>query len=383
MSSSYAMQQRVASRPPAPATGVRSASVRSPDLSALGSALNRAPHVQQLAAMRYGLVAPVTQRVMNVVFADAVPAALQAKMDVVLATLNRMGAAVVPAVHVNLDITNDPDHLQTNPADTILRPQAPGAAFRRIDMTIRSWYIESSSVGEIVGMIGHELGVHSLADIEMTAPERAAETAQNGVPYVANIAGANRPLAPLGGAADRRQDDHVNVAKFQVNPITDVPVAPMPRMRQYIQTMLRLGDAIDAAPVGPGGEYADAPARERALNEMFQTFLFDMGRVIATDDGTAWAVAIGAGDIAEVYNWLRDDLIATHGAGRPWLVNLVVADATRAALVGMLGGKVARALWAQRGAIAAQAGRGLLALPGLALGAAVGGVRAGLGQLGF
>lgn len=158
-----------------------------------------------------------------------------------------------------------------------------------------------------------------------------------------------------------------------------MPVAPMPRMQQYINTMLRLGAQIAAA---PAGEYADAPTRQRALNEMFQTFLFDMGRLIATDDGRAWAIATGTGDIAAVFNWLRTHVIQPYAGTYPWLDTVTIAPATRMSLIGMLSSVLARTLWAQRGAIARQAGRGLRALPGQMLGAAVGGVQAGVGWVG-
>jgi hypothetical protein len=390
--------QRRAPAPPIPdAIGVRAIAARSPGLGGLGADLNRAPTVQRLAALRSGLTmprsqanvaqlhpAPVVQRAMEVDLLDPAPAAQAAKMEVVVATLRRMGAEVIPEVQLNIYIVNDPDKLETNPAETKLVPRV-NPAFRRIDIKLRSWYIAISSVGEIIAMIGHELGVHSLTDLEMTKSERKVEKLQSRKPYVAAIAGADRPLAPIvKGAEDRRQTDHVNVAKFKVarNLPGHVPGAPLPRMRQYIQTMLRLGKQIAAAPVGPGGEYANAPARQRALNEMFQTFLLDMGRLIATDDGPAWAIGIGTGDIAAVLNWLRTYLIQTHAAQYPWLNTVTIAPATRMSLVGVLGSILTRTLWEQRGAIARQAGRGLRALPGYMLGAAAGGVRAGLGWAG-
>jgi len=369
----------------------------STELGALRVSLNRAPNVQRLAALRSDLTtsprstnvaqlhaAPVVQRAMRVDLLDQAAPAQVAKMNVVVATLARMGADVAQEVQLNLYIIDDPNKLETNPADTRLLPRV-NPNFRRIELRLRSWYIAISSVGEIVALIGHELGVHSLSDLEMTKTERKVEKIQNRKPYVAAIAGADRPLAPIiKGAEDRRQPDHVNVAKFKgtrSNP-GHVPGEPMPRMRQYIQTMLRLGRQIAAAPVGPGGEYADAPARQRALNDMFQTFLFDMGRLIATDDGTTWAIGIGTGDIAAVVNWLRAYLIQTHAAAYPWLTTVTVTDATRASLIGALGGILTRTLWEQRGAIARQTGRGLLALPGRALGAAVSGLQTGLGWVG-
>lgn len=397
MSGELATQRHASAPPVSEGIGARAIAARSPDLSALRIGLNRAPNVQRLAAIQSSLTTlqppinvaqlhptPVAQRAMRVDLLDAAPAAQAAKMNVVLETLRRMGGEVGQEIQLNLYIVGDPNKLETNPAETELLPRK-NPNFRRIEIRIRSWYIAISSVGEIIAMIGHELGVHSLADLEMTKSERKVEKLQSRKPYVAAIAGAERPLAPIiKGADDRRQPDHVNVAKFKgtrSNP-GHAPGEPLPRMRQYIRTMLRLGRQIAAAPVGHGGEYADAPARQRALNEMFQTFLFDMGRLIATDDGTAWAIGTGAGDIAAVFNWLRTYLIRTHAAEYPWLNTVTVTDATRASLTGTLGRILSRTLWEQSGAIARQTGRGLLALPGRVLGAAVSGAQAGLGWVG-
>jgi hypothetical protein len=155
-------------------------------------------------------------------------------------------------------------------------------------------------------------------------------------------------------------------------------------MEGYIQTMLRLGDAIQAAPIGAvaNAEYADAAARLRAQQDMFQTFLFDLGRLIATDDGATWAVATGLGDVAAVFNWLRGYLVHRYGAAHAWLNQMAIADATFTSLLGMLSAKVAKALWAQRGAIARQAGNAVVALPGQLVGAAVAGVGAVAGAVG-
>lgn len=319
----------------------------------------------------------VVQRALNMVYgggATLSPASVQ-KLSAVRVTVDGMGVAIVPEIDLNLTITQDPDHLETNPADTTLHPPGMhlGQPYHTIDMTIRSWFIDISTVGEIIGMICHELGVHSLADIEMTAAERGNETAQAGVPTAAFIGGRHLPLAPMvldaqGNiqAADRRQKDHVNVAKFAAAPAP--ALQPMPRMQTYINTMLRLGDAIHAAPI-----LTDV-AKHKAQTELFQTLLFDLGRIVATDDGSAWAVARGAGNIAVVFNALRNHLVAQYSGAHPWMANLHVEDATASGLIGMLAGKVARALWVQRGAMARQASHTAIA--------GVGGVLAGVANAG-
>ena len=97
----------------------------------------------------------------------------------------------------------------TNPAATTY-----DAANGRIDIDIENWYLEMASAGELLGMLTHELGVHSLADAEMTGPQIALETASN--PAATNIATANANY-PIAGQQpiDARQIDHVAAADLQ------------------------------------------------------------------------------------------------------------------------------------------------------------------------
>ena len=184
----------------------------------------------------------VVQRALAMVYgggAELSPASAQ-KLIAVRATVNAMGLTILPEIDLNLEVTEDRDHLQINPADTTLHPPQmhQGQQFHTIDMTIRSWFIDISTVGEIIGMICHELGVHSLADLEMTAAEYANETAQAGAPSAVAIGGLNLGLAPMvldaNGQlepADRRQKDHVNVGKFDA--LGAHPLQPMPHAEIY------------------------------------------------------------------------------------------------------------------------------------------------------
>jgi hypothetical protein len=212
-----------------------------------------------------------------------------------------------------------------------------------------------SSIGEILGMIAHELGVHSLAEMEMSLAARNLEQARRGLPYARQVAGRNRPLAPLGALGDRRQADHVNVAKFDRTPHGNL--TPTPRMLVYMLTMIRTGDAIQAGAEG-------AAVKRARQQDLFKTFLFDLARLIATDDGTPWAHAVGAGRIAEVFNALRGYMVLRYGHGHNWLNLLNIDNATFASLIGMLTKKTAQAVWGQKGALARQTGRAAVGLAG-------------------
>jgi len=317
-----------------------------------------------------GAAQEVAQRQMVAVWGPpGADVAFNNKMHSVIATVNRMGQHVHPDLLLTIHITQDPNRLQTMPADTNLN-RAAGT----INMTIRSWYVQMSSIGEILGMIAHELGVHSLAEMEMSLRDRNREQARQALPYARRIAGRNRPLAPLGAPGDRRQADHVNVAKFDLTHHGNL--TPTPRMLVYILTMIRTGDAIQAGAEG-------AAVKRARQQDLFKTFLFDLARLIATDDGTPWAHAVGAGRIAEVFNTLRNYMVDRYAGRHDWLYRLRIDNATFTSLSTMLVKKAATAIWTQKGALARQTGRaafglavGGVSLAGRGIGAVAGGVAA-------
>lgn len=274
----------------------------------------------QLNALQGGVLkkqsgANVVQRVLlTQINAASVPLrpAEQAKLTQVVAYMNVMGAPLVlpiNTVQIRVLARRDAD---PSPAYTWTM------AGTHIIVDMAEWYLRIASVGEITGLIAHEIGVHTLADARMTAPENAQEGLQNARPASVSVGLHTHTLAPWAGAADRRQLDHVNVVKDTGRGPgprrpgrRGAPVRLNARTRMYVDTMLRLGDAINA----------NAPAhdRDKQLQDLLGTFLFDYSRILVTDDGKAQYVFLKAHLITQVFNWYRNTVIRRYAGAHAWL----------------------------------------------------------------
>lgn len=218
-----------------------------------------------------------------------------------------LGQHVVPELLVNVRNINTGG---TNPAVTNYIQAAD-----TINVSIQNWYLEMASVGELMGMLTHEIGVHSLANAEMTTPQKTAETNTNHLAEQVQVGGTNFPLAGQQGG-DARQMDHVNAVKLQIGGQLRA------RGQAYLNTFLRMGDAIEA----DGG--LNQPEKTRRQRDLLDTFLFDIGRILATDDGGAirgiagvpGATALASSAIADVMNWYRNAFLgAAQYVNHPWL----------------------------------------------------------------
>ena len=278
--------------------------------NALSGALNGGATTQRLAALRARIndTGVPAQRVLMAGLnpAPGLSTAAGNKLNEAAGSLNLMGANVAPNIVCTLSNINTGG---TNPAATTY-----DAANGRIDIDIENWYLEMASAGELLGMLTHELGVHSLADAEMTGPQIALETASN--PAATNIATANANY-PIAGQQpiDARQIDHVNAVKEQaMGGLRD-------RGQRYLDTFLRMGDAVENNPT------LNAAERTRRQRDLQDTFLFDIGRIVATDDGGAvrglagvpGAVAMASRGIADVMNWYRATYIVPQYGAHAWL----------------------------------------------------------------
>ena len=293
-------------------------SLRKPDLASAGG-VQRV--VQRLIMPIQNLLVPLAGNTL-------------AKFNEVMAAMNMLplGPAAGIVVLVQVDDQHTP-----NPAETDLSNQ-PGVD---IEVTIRKWYLDITSVGEIVGLVAHELGVHNLADMMVSRRAGRRERRRNaaGTGFQVNVNGRVHGVtgwnAPVANNRDAqgRQRDHVNVVRDPGGVAGNASA----RTRAYVDTMLSLGDQINAVPaVGP----AAIAARQQKLRDLVQTFLFDYARILVTNDGGAWATFRDAGFIADVMNWYENVLVARHAAAHPWLPFLA-GNATGWGLRGWLLGKLA------------------------------------------
>lgn len=294
----------------------------------------------------------------------------RAKMQAVVADLRHFGARVPQIATLgglvdNMVVISVEDDGGTNPAATSVHGQ-------HIDITLQNWFIDMSSGGEIAGMITHEIGVHTLADQLMTAQQHAAEAAAEGAAFVGQVIGGhamNSAAWTGAGPGEARQRDHVNMARGAGG----APAAAV-RARHYVNTMLGLGDAIEASARAPA-------AKLLAQRDLLNTFFFDVGRIMASDDGGARQQFNASDAVAHAFNWYRAQVLtAPVIAAHSWLnepgLNVAASSwGLRAMLIGKVGGYISA-----RFNVSA-AGRSPVGDVVRGVGLAVGGVAKGVGSV--
>jgi hypothetical protein len=147
----------------------------------------------------------------------------------------------------------------------------------------------------------------------MTAHEHLQETNRNPFDHTVHVGFRSHTLTGWTAGANnwddnRRQKDHLNVVKD--NGIH----APRPRTAAYADTMIRMGDAIDA-------DGAITPQeKDKRLQDMLKTFLFDHARILVTNDGKALKTGYKAHLIGDVMDWYKDVIIRRHAPAHGALV---------------------------------------------------------------
>jgi hypothetical protein len=210
-----------------------------------------------------------------------------------------------------------------NPAETTLIPN--GVNPPDIEITLQRPFAEAATEGELLGMLAHEVGVHTIptglrgindigtaAFAPITTPRKIAKgnTASGGYEF-------NNWPAPAHGAAPasrdaNRQHDHVMVADLLRNPPAYGGPLPLTRANVYFETMLSIGDTV----------WADATKslaeRTAQTTELVHLFLVDIARIIATDDGRM-APASHALAVSDVYGEMFDQVVLPYRPTHPWI----------------------------------------------------------------
>ena len=177
--------------------------------------------------------------------------------------------------------------------------------------------------GEILGMLAHEMGVHTLANKEMKQddPHYVGKEDEKLVEQPADlktIIESELSITPLRGAyegtgrgktfklTDHRQLDHIRLAQ-------SVLYNTSSRAQKYLMTMLRMGDAIERSS-------RKKRAKANAQKDLIKLFFVDIGRILAADAEDDPFRTFNASDmIAEVFNWYRTKVVADHAGQHPWL----------------------------------------------------------------
>lgn len=181
-----------------------------------------------------------------------------------------------------------------------------------IGVELNKWYIEKASFGELLSMFVHEVGVHTLSDRQMGLKDTNDAYPKGSNIRAENLSQENEHVHKKGNhiikaytkdKKDRRQKDHVNLAKSFSGNISD-------RSKHYVNLYLRTGDAIAEE---------DKEDKKEVLIDLTRAFLFDIGRIIATDDGGAKEILTSTKAISELMNYYRDKLVEDYAEDHEWL----------------------------------------------------------------
>lgn len=296
--------------------------------------------------------------VSEIKYSSAAGKADKAKMQQVKAYLNTSLATIDNGIRdIKIDVN---ERSILDPARTSLTNKD-----QTISIVLGVEFLKISSVGDIVGMLTHEIGVHTLADKQQSWGDKSEEEHYEKHPFTVKVGLHKHTISPWddkrkwGG----RQKDHVNVARdkgqhdqprrsIKGQPQYDVKGKSLKgtafdedsvnrRAEEYAETMLRLGDAISK------DLKIKKPEREKRLHDLLNSFLFDYARMIATDD-VALHVADKTPLVAQVFNWYKNVIIARHAAAHPWLNNKnMLPTASTWGLRAYLLGKLTQALSAK------------------------------------
>ncbi|MFZ6757886.1 DUF4157 domain-containing protein [Undibacterium sp. Ji50W] len=206
-----------------------------------------------------------------------------------------------------------------------------------IEVYIGDWFVISASVGDLCGMIAHEIGVHTLANDQMGVGDKSEEKTYEKIPFNVNVGWHTHTISPWDDKNKKggRQQDHVNVVRdkgtdegpmrqIKGQAITDKNGKSLKggpydedsanrRAEVYANTMLGLGDAIDA------DNTINQEEKDQRLHDLLNSFLFDYGRMLAGND-VALRVIDKTPLVAQVFNWYKNVIITRHSAAHGWLL---------------------------------------------------------------
>lgn len=266
------------------------------------------------------------------------------KLDKLIAIMGTALSPVFPSDSMRVEIINDGEITPAwnHPKGTNSRPGKLG----NIGVEFNRWYLERVSLGALVGMFIHEVGVHTFADKLMGAEVQkgggvkadggsgyADEYHDQGKDHKNQIGGTiekypNAIEDPKNKKKGRsRQRDHVNLAKSLAG-------GKSTRSDHYISLYLHTGDAIDKEMKGK--------EKNTTLKELTQSFLFDLGRLAATDDGGAASLFWNTGNIGQLMVYYQKKILKPEEDSHKWL---------KAAALNIKSGK-----WQLRGYLLSQLG---------------------------
>ncbi|MCG8328036.1 MAG: DUF4157 domain-containing protein [Chitinophagales bacterium] len=261
---------------------------------------NRGNHIDSFGRETSGVIQRALTLSPNSVAMDANNTAKLADVIRIANAAHGMDAAVTAAnIDVIIEITS-PGRTDISPAYTL--PAVATATGHSITVEIQRAYFELATVGELLGMIAHELGVHGYNDALGNAP--LAGPRWNPIPSARPGRAATGYV--VGAQGRHVSDDHLDVSQAIVPGIISV------KANKYVDSILYHGNAIEA------DAHLTAAEKLQAQGELISSYCFDIARIVATDDRMAYVPAHWDA-IREVY---ADTYAFLQGvpalAGTPW-----------------------------------------------------------------
>ena len=235
------------------------------------------------------------------------------KLENIRDDMARVGRKIKPAIAFTIKVVDQKDFC----------PASTNSTGITITVDLRLWYLKMATEGEILGMLAHELGVHTLANREMKEDDADYERKENRQLMthkggLEDLITSQIGITPLRGSVkwtgtknefvptEHRQFDHIRIAQ-------SVLYNTSSRAQKYLMTMLRMGDAIERSS-------RKTRTKTNAQKDLIKLFFVDIGRLLAADAEDAPVRTFKAGDlIAEVFNWYRDKVVVDHAGQHPWL----------------------------------------------------------------
>lgn len=199
----------------------------------------------------------------------------QAKLADVIRIANAAhGAdAALGAGNIDVDIhITSPGRREISPAVTYAPvPKVGGGSTIRVD--IQRAYVELATVGELLGMIAHEVGVHGYVNA-LGHGGLAALPALTAIPSARPGRAATGYV--LGAQGRHVSRDHLEVTQSLIGPAISA------RANKYVETILNHGNAIEA------DAHLTPAEKLRAQGDLISSYCFDIARIVATDDRMAY-----------------------------------------------------------------------------------------------
>lgn len=177
-----------------------------------------------------------------------------------------------------------------------------------ITININEYQLEEFSAGQLLGLLAHEVGVHSLDSTSLTHQEEAAEEHDKNSQQQGTHGGKQYTVGKQIGAP-KQQYDHLTIGRGILG-----QVSAAPRLNMYEKTIVSIIDAL---------------TNEEDQKETAATYCIDIARILVLNDNSEGIAALGyfekinlGLDIvkASVNEWTR--MKAKYGATHP-IINTI------------------------------------------------------------